>query len=452
VLHVFFFVRRPGLFLTFTLYDQAEKVAVNYTLHRPVGLVSVGVLRGKNIRSPELGLPGNVGCRVYWDPTRYATEKRKKAVVALDKSAAATHDIGSTNFLYAMNPVWNQMIESAAAKRLQLLLPNGGDFFETTQREIHKEAIDFPILQPFKESNGLPALVPWTSSCGALVVEVKFQDALNILPGSDYAVGEVSIPFSKLAEASDLEGWFHVLDIGSTRVPPDSTQAGNQGASSDSGAHKAKEASTDLAIDESPQIFLRIKWTAPEHSDEQIDNELNLESQREASFVIQEEMVRSAVMSQQQKFDVVVSSIGAINRVRGLSGNLLLVQNTLGLILDTFEAFRNAFNFSVSGLRLSTFCMRSLSCFALRIHLFVTGSLQVFRLICSAGRHMVVPCIGTYPRNRFDGRIGKSLRKGYCATDRIMPAVLWSILTLAFLFLGSVWIYVLCKIRALKRK
>jgi hypothetical protein len=327
---------------------------VNYTLHRPVGLVSVGVLRGKNIRSPELGLPGNVGCRVYWDPTRYATEKRKQAAFALDKSAAATHDIGSTNFLYAMNPVWHQMTESAGAKRLQLLLPNGGDFFDTTRRETQKEAIDFPILQPFEESNALPALVPWTSSCGALVVEVKFHDVLNILPGSDYAVGEVSIPFSRLAKAGSLEGWFHVLDVGTTRVLPTSTQEGD---SLDSGAHKAKEPPTNPAIDESPQVFLRINWTAPEHSDERIDNELILESQREASFVIQEEMVRSAVMSRQQKFDVVGTSIGAFNRFRGLSGNLLLVQNTLGLILDTFEAFRNAFNFSVSGLQLYTFCL-----------------------------------------------------------------------------------------------
>ena len=325
---------------------------MNYTLHRPVGLVSVGVLRGRNIRSPELGLPGNVGCRVYWDPTRYATEKRKKAAVALDKSAAATHDIGSTNFLYAMNPVWNQMTESAGAKRLHLLLPNGGDFFDTKRRETQKEAIEFPILQPFEESNTLPTLVPWTSSCGALVVEVKFHDVLNILPGSDYAVGEVSIPFSRLAKAGSLEGWFHVLDVGTTTVLPASTQEGNQGALLDSGAHKAK----DAPIDESPQVFLRINWTAPEHSDERIDNEIILESQREASFVIQEEMVRSAVMSRQQKFDVVGTSIGAFNRFRGLSGNLLLVQNTLGLILDTFEAFRNTFNFSVSGLQLSAPC------------------------------------------------------------------------------------------------
>jgi hypothetical protein len=337
------------------LYDQAEKVAVNYTLHRPVGLVSVGVVRGKNIRSPELGLPGNVGCRVYWDPTRYATEKRKKAAVALDKSATATHDIGSTNFLYAMNPVWNQMTESAGAKRLQLLLPNGGDFFDTARRETQKEAIEFPILQPFEASNTLPALVPWTSSCGALVVEVKFHDVLNILPGSDYAVGEVSIPFSRLAKAGGLEGWFHVLDAGDTKGLPTSTQEDNQGASLESGAQKAKEAPNHVAVDESPQIFLRIKWTPPEHSDERIDNEMILESQREASFVIQEEMVRSAVMSQQVKFDVVGSSIGAFNRFRGLSGNLLLVQNTLGLILDTLEAFRNAFNFSVSDLQLATF-------------------------------------------------------------------------------------------------
>jgi hypothetical protein len=365
VLYALFFVRRPGLFLIPHFYDQAENVAVNYTLYRPVGIVSVGVLRGRNIRSPELGLPGNVGCRVYWDPTRYATEKRKKAAAALDKSAAATHDIGSTNFLYAMNPVWNEMTESAGAKRLQLLLPNGGDFFDTTRREIQKEAIEFPILQPFEESNTLPALMPWTSSCGAVVVEVKFHDVLNILPGSDYAVGEVSIPLSRLAKAGDLEGWFHVLNVGATRVLRASTQEGNQGASLDSGAPKAKEAPTNLAIDESPQVFLRIKWTAPEQSLEQIDNELILESQREASFVIQEEMVRSAVMNQQQKFDVVGTSIGAINRFRGLSGNLLLVQNTLGLILDTFEAFRNAFNFSVSVLQLSTFCLGFLFRFCL---------------------------------------------------------------------------------------
>jgi hypothetical protein len=255
-----------------------------------------------------------------------------------------------------MSPVWNQMTESAEAKRLKLLLPNGGDFFDTTQGETLKEAIEFPILQPFEEvGSGLPALVPWRTSCGAVVVEVKFHDVLNILPGSEYTLGEVSIPFSRLAETDELEGWFHVLNVGATRVLPGPTQEDNPGSLFDSGVEKVGKAPTDLAIDDSPQVFLRIKWTAPE--EERIDTELILESQREASFVIQEEMVRSAVMSRHQKLDVVGSSIGAINRFRGLSGNLLLVQNTLGSVLDTFEAFRNAFNFSVSDLQLSAICI-----------------------------------------------------------------------------------------------
>jgi hypothetical protein len=325
------------------LATQAEKVAVDYTLHRPVGLLSLQVLQAKNIRSPEHGLPGNVSCRTYWDPTRYATEKRRKSIISLDKAATSTHEIGTTDSLYAMNPVWERMAESDGSKRLKLILSHGdGSFGASEEQKSRSGAVDFPILQPFEAvSKDLPALVPWSDSHGAVVVEVKFHDILNILPGSKYALGEVSIPFASLVEAGELEGWFHILGVGATRVLPGLSAEDHVGLLTD--GSKGQASPTNQATEDSMLLFLRIKWTPPN------ENTGRVETQREASVVVQEEMVRQAIMSrqQQQKLDLIGSSIGAINKFRGLSGNLLVVQNTLGSILDYIEAIRNGFNFSV---------------------------------------------------------------------------------------------------------
>ena len=69
----------------------------------------------------------------------------------------------------------------------------------------------FPVLQPFKPlKNDQYALVPWSASKAALVVELRFNDVLNVLPGSEYVLGAVCIPFTELFARGQISSWFHV--------------------------------------------------------------------------------------------------------------------------------------------------------------------------------------------------------------------------------------------------
>ena len=64
------------------------------------------------------------------------------------------------------------------------------------------------------------------------------------------------------------------------------------------------------------------------------------------SFAIQEELVRSSQIAKQTQFDLVGTSIGAVNTALGIGGNIQFVQNALGDILDTVETAINLFNFT----------------------------------------------------------------------------------------------------------
>lgn len=295
-----------------------------------MGLVRVSVLGGRNIRSAELGLAGNVGCRVYWDPTRFMTDKQKKKAIDIDESASATHDVGATNFVYAMNPRWDGLHESEGAKRLNLLMPNQGTFFENSSQPDEKKVIDFPVLQPIGISGDLQVLESWDTSSAALVVEVQFFDLLNVIPGTEYSIGEVIIPFRELINKGEVSGWCNIT--GTVPAVPSLT-------SEDEGKHTSDIARTDI-----PQLLLSVSWVPPDPT-----RKSTHDTEREASYAIQEEMVRSALLTRQQKekFSLLGSSIEALNTVRGISANLMLVQNSLGSILDLCESCIHGLDFSV---------------------------------------------------------------------------------------------------------
>jgi len=313
---------------------KTEKATVNYEVHRPAGILTVWVERGRNLRSPELGLPANVSCRVSWDPVRYMPEKKLERAAKIDKALGSTHEIGATKQMYTANPEWKFLSESDVAKRLKHLLPrDGGGFFDTA--EDNTSYVDFPVLQPLKvDHNDLLSLMSWSKSPAAVVFEVKYNDALSLLPGSENTLGEVTIPFSKLTECGEIAGWFKVLESGTKRLvavgSDETTTNGNGDAAS--------------ITDDDPQVFVRAKWTVPKPPKE---GQKESETEREASLVVQEEMIRSAVSNQIRKVGLVGSSLGALNTVRGLSDNLLMVQNTLGWIFDIIGTIRSAFNFSV---------------------------------------------------------------------------------------------------------
>lgn len=334
------------------IHLQTEKTAVNYVLHRPAGVLTVWVEKGRNLRSPELGLPANVVCRVYWDPSRYLPESKRKSFARADKAMESSHEIGRTGYVYAMNPKWKSLNASDVTQRLKHLLPSpgeDGEFFDagTLNGDI-PTSIEFPVLQPIKATrhDELMSLVPWRKSPAALVFEVKYQDTLSFLPGSENTLGEVAIPFSKLSDSGEVCGWFKVLETGTKRLVA-------VGSGDNDTLLGKKDDKTPTVADEDPQIFIRTRWIAPKAKGE---GETETETEREASVVIQEEMIRSALLGKDRnsRVGLVGTSIGAVNTVRGLSDNLLMVQNTLGWILDIIGSIRSMFNFSVSFLRVRT--------------------------------------------------------------------------------------------------
>jgi hypothetical protein len=313
-------------------YRKAENGIVNYDVHRPVGLVRLNVVKGRNIRSPELGLAGNVGCRISLDLIRFMPEKQKKKALEVDHSMSAPHEFGSTSFAFGTEPVWDRMIKNDRAMRMNLLLPHLGTFFDSDEET---NDIVFPVLQPISTTLDLQVLDPWESSSAAIVVEVRLSDLLNVIPGSEYALGEVAIPLRELVIKGEMSGWFNIV-----AVSPNSSPS-NQGAEMSTENEAAKS--------DDPQVFLTIQWKPPPKQ----SGSNFLEIEREASYAIQEEMIRSAVFarSQKEKVNILVSSIGALNNVRGISANLQSVQDQLGWTLDFCESCIHLFDFTVSSFR-----------------------------------------------------------------------------------------------------
>ena len=330
---------------------QAEReIEVHYTLHRPIGRVNVSVTEGANIRSRELGLAGNVGCRVFYDPLRCASEKQRERIVAIDKSAKTTHEVGVTESKFTSNPVWEVFKESTEAKRLRQVLPHHGHFFDT-EEVAHEKGCVFPVLQPFSKVENdehgerlrhiNAELTPWTASTGAIVCQVRFRDILNMLPGSDHIFGEVVIPISTLSERGDVSGWFEVMEVGAT----DFRAAGNVTARRVPGFFEPAKSGV-LAVDtDIPKVLMSVKWIPPDESTSTIEQEV------EASIVIQEELLRWEVTSRDKdklKQLVVGGSMGAFKTVSGFAGILQVIQNFLGSFVNTVEAGRNLLNFTVS--------------------------------------------------------------------------------------------------------
>lgn len=321
--------------------QRVEGGSVGYTVHRPRGIVSVTVSNGRDLLSRDLGIAGKVSCRIFWDSTRYADDTTRKEIIVADKSAEVPLEIGCTPTLYTANPDWSEMVESTATKRLKQLIPSPQSCFFESPFETDAdrlEELSFPVLQPFhitgRQRDEKSRLVDgklkqWESSKGAIVMQINFEDFLNTLPGFGHTLGEVVFPFSELVSNQEVKGWFQILDVGSdTVIPLDATDVDEEAI---------------CGITQTvPRIYLHLKWSPPLPTSETSPND----SEREISYAVQEELVRSITLSKEQKFDLVGSSIGAVNTAIGIGGTVQIIQNTLGSVLDGLEAGINAFNFT----------------------------------------------------------------------------------------------------------
>jgi hypothetical protein len=171
----------------------------------------------------------------------------------------------------------------------------------------------------------------------------------------DNNLGEVVIPLAKLAGSGrPVEGWFRLLDVGTTdTLPgessydiPDNSQTANESFLDDIYADGLRPA----AAIEYPELYLNAKFTS------KLFPTLDKYGDKESFKVVCEEMSRTAAMAQENRIGVIGSSLSTINTIRTLGGTL---QNQLSYLVDMLERARNAFNFSNP--RISCFILLCLS-------------------------------------------------------------------------------------------
>ena len=332
------------------LIKSETKIETTQSIIRPLGLLQVGDLRGKNLRSRELGLPGSFYASISYDPLRYADDKVKSSVIKIDPSSGCTHQVGITSSPgITSRPIWKELQESSELMRLKNLFPN--DRLWRPEKEMGG-SLSYPILQPITEctsddddasnrGTGI-SLMPWEQSCGAVVIQVRYSDVLGSFYLFDNILGEVTIPLAKLAGSGRaVEGWFRLLDVGTTDTIP--------GESSDETADEYQAVSEDFdTVDddgsiptaiEFPEIYVKVKFS----SKQSLGGGMSLVDDVESFKVVCEEMSRTAAMAQGNRIGVIGSSLNTINTVRTLGGTL---QNQISYVVDMLERVRNAFNFS----------------------------------------------------------------------------------------------------------
>ena len=397
---------------------------VKYNIHRSIGILKARVTQGKNLRSPELGLPGSVVATILWDPLKYSCENDKKKIVDCDTTTKGVHEVGFTDkSAITSNPEWECVISSHETKRLQQLLPNdiiikNHDSTEKNSIKSFSELFEedspyvfFPLLQPI--SPGSKSIIqgknyydadilPWESSTGAVIVQIRFHDIMNKLPGIDDVLGEVTIPFSKLLENKSVDGWFQVLEKGCNETVVGSSEDMKSESIDEllPNEHSDNDVSITGSEIEIPEIKINLSFMPP--GEEVVISE----REKEASIVIAEEMTKSVVLSQDAKVGIIGTSISTFNTVRGVRGNIQYIQNQLGYFLDIVEMIRNTMNFSVSKVFFS-FCEQTFS-LTLKIYLIIFSvPRKISNTVFASLDYLDITCYCSHKNTCFMWRLGE---------------------------------------------
>jgi len=351
-------------------FKEEKGATVEYDKHRPISWLNAKVLRGKHL-STEHGIPGSLVSNIIFDPLRFCLADDKAGLIKCDATSKSSFHIGTTDSSgVTFSPVWESIYESNEVMSLKRLLPssnfltktNSHDCDDLTLQEVStdKATLKFPLLQPIsgggRSSDGTTNdeeklsinLLPWESSVGAVVFQVRFADVLNRLPLFDDTVGEVVIPLEDIVRKRKIKGWYKVLKKGTRdtiEIQPEESDTKKQnddnilspGTQTDS-TKPTIDGNGNNILNNGPMILLDLEFNLPEKEVTDID--------RETSIVVAKEMIRSASLAQDTRVGIIGTSISTFNTVRGVTGNVQYLQNQLGSILDMMEMLRNAFNFS----------------------------------------------------------------------------------------------------------
>jgi len=350
---------------------EMRGATIKYRQHRPVGELEISVIRGRNL-VPQLGIPGSLVSTIMWDPLKFADESFKGSMIESDPSSGKIYQIGETESSGVTSaPEWKVAHASNELKRMRQLLPSTNFLSRTNssanlKREVMDElkeystiVLNFPILQPIvfggghiEESEGEDnestvhmeniRLLPWDTSKGAVVVRIRFADVLNKLPIFDQILGDVIIPFSRIAKDETVEGWFQVLEEGTlqTLEEPKDDDATNMNSLKSSGREVELSDAASRTVEGMPYIYLRVALKLP-------NSRIVTDIDKETSVVVAEHLIRSANEKRDRGLGFLGTSINTFNTVTGVRGNIQYLQNQLGSFLDMIEIVKNLFNFTV---------------------------------------------------------------------------------------------------------
>lgn len=255
-----------------------------------MGEISVSVRKGRALLSRDLGIPGKASCSVFYDPLRMAASQNARArILEYDKAADSLHYIGRTTAVLSSDPDFHEHFPSVENMRIRQVLRRA-ESFPADGYEPSTSSLTFPVLQPLeikgrrRDANGLildGTLKGWETSSGAIVVQVRVAPF-------DQMFGEVVIPFSQLVGKGEISGWFEVLEAGTKNLAPVRD-------------HDSSENEIDI-----PRIEVWMKWDPPRENLGQ-----------EESKAVQEELLRMNQIAKQTQFDIVGTSLGAVNTALG---------------------------------------------------------------------------------------------------------------------------------------
>lgn len=351
---------------------ELKGTSINYRKHRPSAQLEISIPKGRNL-TPNHGIPGSIVANISWDGLKFANESTKTSITAYDPTSSAIYPIGETEGSgVTSSPEWGVILPSNELERMKQLLPSQNflsrthsgsllsesEFLEE-QNKLSRKTLTFPVLQPIAlgatnssddvedleedDSYNDVRILPWKESKGALVVQVRFADVLNKLTMFDQVLGDVVIPFSKIAADGKVEGWFQVLEKGTLRTveEPELMEENEDEPSTNENVNETGDENDPEAPEVRPAIYLKAVVKFP-------NSRLASDIDKETSVVVAEQLIRISKAKKENGLGFLGTSINTFNTVTGVRGNIQNIQNQLGDALDKIEMIKNLFNFTVS--------------------------------------------------------------------------------------------------------
>ncbi|CAM9610591.1 unnamed protein product [Chrysoparadoxa australica] len=325
--------RRSGRFVDWWVTRGWRARGPGAKCSRPLAQLKVAVIRGCNLLSEDLALPGNAYVRVSYLPDRHMEDWQGEFLVG----ETAPGNTGP-------DPEWGRA-GAWGGRRVQdhiagddMLLQNITEVWPRGDGSLEDVAFVYPVLQPVVSASALQQstkpekkqptwLLPWARSNGFLRFSVVFANPFNSL--MDSLQGSLVVPLSSLVnnEAAggaqqEVQGWFPL---------------------------------TGSSQEEGPALFLRMQLLLRSPSD------IMTRSDEEASQAIEEmlgsggslplhEAESSENYAEGQAGAAVISSsanpMSALRSIRGTVKDVEGVVELLSSILSMFEVIKNLLNWT----------------------------------------------------------------------------------------------------------